>query len=86
MVRATKAFEDARAMGVMMYDGPDCPHQQYKVESSSHTGGQSTHKVTASFQTTFQVDMEVAAAVKKAFLQLANSPDSSKKEEFNELL
>jgi hypothetical protein len=30
--------------------------------------------------------MEVAAAVKKAFLQLANSPDSTKKEEFKELL
>jgi hypothetical protein len=86
MVRGTEAFEEARAMGVMMYDRPDCPHQQYEVESSSHTRGQSTHKVTASFQTAFQVDMEVAAAVKKAFLQLANSPDSSKKEEFKEIL
>jgi hypothetical protein len=70
----------------MMYDRPDCPHQQYEVESSSHTGAQSTHKVTASFQTAFQVDMEVSAAVKKAFVQLANSPDSAKREEFKELL
>ncbi|KAL6637299.1 hypothetical protein ACP70R_024871 [Stipagrostis hirtigluma subsp. patula] len=84
-LRATEAFEEARAMGVMMYDRPDCPHQQYEVESSSHRG-RSTHKFTASFQTAFQVDMEVAAAVKKAFLQLAKSPDSSKKEEFKELL
>ncbi|GJM95857.1 hypothetical protein PR202_ga12637 [Eleusine coracana subsp. coracana] len=86
MVCATEAFEKAQAMGVMMYDKPDCPHQQYEVESSSHTGGQSTHKVTASFQTAFQVDIEVAAAVKNAFIQLANAPDSSKKEEFKELL
>jgi hypothetical protein len=69
-----------------MYDTPDCPQQQYEVESSSYTGGRSTHKVTASFQTAFQVDMEVSAAVKKAFVQLANSPDSAKREEFKELL
>ncbi|XP_066336162.1 spindle pole body component 110-like [Miscanthus floridulus] len=86
MLHAAEAFEEARAMGVMMYDRPDCPHQQYEVESSSHTGAQSTHKVTASFQTAFQVDMEVSAAVKKAFVQLANSPDSAKREEFKELL
>nr|CAB3503721.1 unnamed protein product [Digitaria exilis] len=86
MRRATEAFEEARAVGVMMYDKPDCPHQQYEVESSSHTGGQSTHKVTASFQTAFQVDMEVSAAVKKAFVKLANSPDSAEREEFKDLL
>ncbi|TVU03365.1 hypothetical protein EJB05_51103, partial [Eragrostis curvula] len=86
MLRATEAFDEARAMGVMMYDTPDCTQQQCEVESSSQTGGRSTHKVTASFQTAFQVDMEVAAAVKKAFLQLANSSDSSKKEEFKVLL
>ncbi|KAF8673888.1 hypothetical protein HU200_048335 [Digitaria exilis] len=86
MLQATEAFEEARAVGVMMYDKPDCPHQQYEVESSSHTGGQSTHKVTASFQTAFQVDMEVSAAVKKAFVKLANSPDSAEREEFKDLL
>uniref|UniRef100_J3LQQ1 Uncharacterized protein n=2 Tax=Oryza brachyantha TaxID=4533 RepID=J3LQQ1_ORYBR len=85
-VRATEAFEEARVIGVMMYDRPDCSNQQYEVESLSQTGGQSTHKVTASFQTGFEVDMEVAAAVKKAFIQLANSSDSSNKEEFKELL
>ncbi|CAN6287556.1 unnamed protein product [Urochloa humidicola] len=86
LLRATEAFEEARAMGVMMYDTPECPHHQYEVESSSYAGGQSTHKVTASFQTAFQVDMEVSAAVKKAFVKLANSPDSAKREEFKELL
>uniref|UniRef100_A0A0E0GQD6 Uncharacterized protein n=1 Tax=Oryza nivara TaxID=4536 RepID=A0A0E0GQD6_ORYNI len=84
--RATEAFEEARVIGVMMYDRPDCSSQQYEVESSSQTGGRSTHKVTASFQTGFEVDMEVAAAVKKAFIQLANSSISSNKEEFKELL
>uniref|UniRef100_A0A0D9VW92 Uncharacterized protein n=2 Tax=Leersia perrieri TaxID=77586 RepID=A0A0D9VW92_9ORYZ len=84
-LRATEAFQEATEIGVMMYGRPDCSNQQYEVESS-HTGGQSTHKVTASFQTGFEVDMEVAAAVKKAFIQLANSSDSSKKEEFKELL
>ncbi|XP_052148674.1 uncharacterized protein LOC127767389 [Oryza glaberrima] len=84
--RATEAFEQARVIGVMMYDRPDCSSQQYEVESLSQTGGQSTHKVTASFQTGFEVDMEVAAAVKKAFIQLANSSISSNKEEFKELL
>lgn len=86
VLQATEAFEEARALGVMMYDRPDCPHKQYEVESSLHTGAQSTHKVIASFQTAFQVDMEVSAAVKKAFVQLANSPDSAKREEFKELL
>ncbi|KAF0921767.1 hypothetical protein E2562_017029 [Oryza meyeriana var. granulata] len=85
-LRATEAFEEARVIGVMMYDRPDCSDQLYEVESSSHTGGRSTHKVTASFQTGFEVDMEVAAAVKKAFIELANSSDSSNKEEFKELL
>ncbi|KAL5209128.1 hypothetical protein ABZP36_004751 [Zizania latifolia] len=85
-LQATEAFEEARVIGVMMYDRPDCSNQQYEVESSSQTGGRSTHKITASFQTGFEVDMEVAAAVKKAFVQLANSSDSSNEEEFKELL
>ncbi|KAG8097577.1 hypothetical protein GUJ93_ZPchr0013g36720 [Zizania palustris] len=50
-LQATEAFEEARVIGVMMYDRPDCSNQQYEVESSSPTGGQSTHKITASFQT-----------------------------------
>ncbi|KAM0894256.1 hypothetical protein ACQ4PT_024588 [Festuca glaucescens] len=85
-LHATEAFEKARVLGVMMYDRPDCPNQQYEVESSAQTGERSTHKVTASFQTGFEVDMEVSAALKKAFVKLANSPDSSNQEEFKELL
>ncbi|XP_037429324.1 uncharacterized protein LOC119295098 isoform X2 [Triticum dicoccoides] len=85
-LHATEAFEYARVIGIMMYDKPDCPSQQYEVESSAKTGGRPTHKVTASFQTAFEVDMEVAAAVKKAFVKLANSPDLSNQEEFKELL
>ncbi|CAM0875925.1 unnamed protein product [Alopecurus aequalis] len=85
-LHATEAFEKARVLGVMMYDRPDCPNQQYEVESSAQTGERSTHKVTASFQTGFEVDMEVAAALKKAFVKLANSLDSSNQEEFKELL
>ena len=85
-LHATEAFEKARILGVMMYDRPDCPNQQYEVESSAQAGESSTHKVTASFQTGFEVDMEVAAALKKAFVKLANSPDSSNQEEFKELL
>uniref|UniRef100_A0ACD5X636 Uncharacterized protein n=1 Tax=Avena sativa TaxID=4498 RepID=A0ACD5X636_AVESA len=85
-LHATEAFEKARVIGVMMYDRPDCPNQQYEVESSAQTGERSTHKITASFQTGFEVDMEVAAALKKAFVKLANSPDSSNQEEFKELL
>ncbi|KAI4997955.1 hypothetical protein ZWY2020_053297 [Hordeum vulgare] len=85
-LHATEAFEYARVIGIMMYDKPDCPSQQYEVESSAKTGGRPTHKVTASFQTAFEVDMEVAAAVKKAFVKLANSPDLPNQEEFKELL
>uniref|UniRef100_A0ACD5WB74 Uncharacterized protein n=1 Tax=Avena sativa TaxID=4498 RepID=A0ACD5WB74_AVESA len=85
-LHATEAFEKARVIGVMMYDRPDCPNQQYEVESSAQTGERSTHKITASFQTGFEVDMEVAAALKKAFVKLANSPDSSNQEEFKDLL
>nr|XP_029117103.1 uncharacterized protein LOC105033272 isoform X1 [Elaeis guineensis] len=84
---AAEAFEAARAMGVMMYDRPDCPRRPCEIETSSASiGGRSTHTVTASFETAFEVDKEVAAAVKKAFILLANSPSSSNKEEFRDLL
>ncbi|WOK91656.1 hypothetical protein Cni_G00347 [Canna indica] len=82
---AAEAFEAARAMGVMMYDKPDCPRQSCKIETSA-IGGRSTHKVTASFETAFEVDKEVAAAVKRAFVQLANCASSLNKEECGDLL
>ncbi|XP_020091388.1 uncharacterized protein LOC109712307 [Ananas comosus] len=85
-LHAAEAFEAARAMGVMMYDKPDCPRQPCEVVTSAAVGGRSTHKISASFETAFEVDKEVAAAVKKAFIWLANCPSSSNKEEFKDLL
>ncbi|KAM0951458.1 hypothetical protein DsansV1_C03g0025771 [Dioscorea sansibarensis] len=81
-----EAFEAAKAMGVMMYDRPDCPRGPCKIQTSSAIGGRSTHTVTASFETAFEVDKEVAAAVKKAFVRLASCPSSLNKEEFRNLL
>ncbi|KAJ0980269.1 hypothetical protein J5N97_008524 [Dioscorea zingiberensis] len=83
---AAEAFEAARAMGVMMYDMPDCPGAPCEIQTSSAIGGKPTHTVTASFETAFEVDKEVAAAVKKAFIRLASCPSSSNKEEFRNLL
>jgi len=68
-----------------MYDRPD-PRRQCEIESYSSIGGRSTHTVTASFETAFEVDKEVMAAIKKAFIQLANCPPSSNKVEFKDLL
>ncbi|KAM7479120.1 hypothetical protein LguiA_027333 [Lonicera macranthoides] len=83
---ATEAFEAAKAIGVIMYDIPDCPRKHYEIETSAINGGESTtHTVTASFETAFEVDKQVAAAVKSAFTRLANCPSISK-EEFKELL
>lgn len=83
---ADEAFEAAQAMGVIMFDLPDCPRKHCQIETSSDTGeGSSTHTFTASFETAFEVDREVAAAVKTAFIRLANCPSFSK-DEFRELL
>ncbi|ESW15092.1 hypothetical protein PHAVU_007G043300 [Phaseolus vulgaris] len=80
---AEEAFETAQAMGVIMFDLPNCPR---KTDTSSvHGEGSYTHAVTASFETAFEVDREVAAAVKTAFIRLANSTSFSKGE-FRELL
>ncbi|TKY51017.1 hypothetical protein E2542_SST22524 [Spatholobus suberectus] len=81
-----EAFETAQAMGVIMFDLPNCPRKHCQIETSSVNGeGSSTHTVTASFETAFEVDREVAAAVKTAFIRLANCPSFSKGE-FRELL
>lgn len=69
-----------------MHDRPDYPRRPCDVETSSITEGGSTHTVAASFETAFEVDKEVAAAVKTAFIRLANCPNSSNKEEFRNLL
>ena len=69
-----------------MYDIPNCPRKPCQIETSSVKGGGSAkHKVTASFETAFEVDREVAAAVKTALIRLANCATFNK-DEFEELL
>ncbi|XP_052191292.1 uncharacterized protein LOC127800617 [Diospyros lotus] len=83
---AVEAFEAATAIGVIMYDTPDCPRKHYEIESLSvNGGGSTTHTVAASFETAFEVDKQVAAAVKAAFIKLASCPSINKKE-FKELM
>ncbi|KAK7280276.1 hypothetical protein RJT34_25338 [Clitoria ternatea] len=83
---AVEAFEKAQAMGVIMFDLPNCPKKHCQIETSTVNGeGSSTHTVTASFETAFEVDREVAAAVKTAFIRLASCPSFSK-DEVRELL
>ncbi|KAI5661180.1 hypothetical protein M9H77_20503 [Catharanthus roseus] len=83
---AADAFEAATSIGVIMYDSADCPQKHYKIETSAAKGGGSTtHAVSASFETAFEVDKQVASAVKMAFTKLANCP-SINKDEFKELL
>ncbi|KAF2320948.1 hypothetical protein GH714_032141 [Hevea brasiliensis] len=83
---AAEAFEVAAAMGVIMYDMPNCPRKPSQIETSTANGGRSTtHTVTASFETAFEVDKEVAAAVKIAFKRLATCP-SFNEDEVKELL
>ncbi|KAL9415280.1 hypothetical protein AB3S75_043544 [Citrus x aurantiifolia] len=82
---AAEAFEAAGAIGVIMYDKPNCPQTHYQIETSGNGGGSTTHKIIASFDTAFEVDREVAAAVKTAFVRLANCAPFSK-DEFKDLL
>ncbi|KAJ0010992.1 hypothetical protein Pint_33773 [Pistacia integerrima] len=84
---AAEAFEAATAMGVIMYDTPNCPQTHCQVETFAavNGGGSTTHTITASFETAFEVDKEVAAAVKTAFIRLANCSSFSK-DEFRDLL
>ncbi|GLT33606.1 hypothetical protein SLA2020_081780 [Shorea laevis] len=81
---AAEAFEAAMAMGVIMYDIPDCLQKTCQIETSSARGS-TTHTVKASFETAFEVYKQVAAAVKTAFVRLASCP-SFNKDEFKELL
>ncbi|KAJ4840254.1 hypothetical protein Tsubulata_015416 [Turnera subulata] len=83
---AADAFEAATAMGVIMYDTPTLPRKICEIESATVDGWKSaTHTVTASFETAFEVDKQVAAAVKTAFVRFANC-SSFNKDEFKELL
>ncbi|XWS39885.1 hypothetical protein CRYUN_Cryun18bG0092900 [Craigia yunnanensis] len=81
-----EAFESATALGVIMYDTPNCPQSTCQIETSSvNRAGSATHTVRASFETAFEVDKKVAAAVKTAFMRLACCPSFSK-DEFKDLL
>ncbi|KAI3712297.1 hypothetical protein L1987_70848 [Smallanthus sonchifolius] len=83
---ASEAFESAKEIGVIMYDIQDCPRKHYKIETSAGNGGESTtHMVTTSFDTAFEVDKQVAAAVKAAFMKLSTCA-SIGKQEFKEIL
>ncbi|KAG2704683.1 hypothetical protein I3760_05G015700 [Carya illinoinensis] len=83
---AAEAFEAAAAIGVTMYDIPNCPRKPCQIETSSvNGGGSTTYKVSASFETAFEVDKGVAAAVKTALIRLANCATFNK-DEFKELL
>ncbi|GAA0142540.1 actin or actin-binding cytoskeletal protein [Lithospermum erythrorhizon] len=75
---SAKAFEAATAIGVIMYDAPDCPTKRYKIETTSPNGGSTTHTIKASFETAFEVDKQVAAAVKSAFMKLETCPSIDK--------
>lgn len=87
---ATEAFESAKEIGVIMYDIQDCPRKKHcKIETSAVNGGgeseSTTHTVTTSFDTAFEVDKQVAAAVKSAFVRPSTSA-SIGKQEFKQLL
>ncbi|KAM0011931.1 hypothetical protein Hdeb2414_s0058g00759601 [Helianthus debilis subsp. tardiflorus] len=83
---ATEAFESAKEIGVIMYDIQDCPRKHCKIETSAGNGGQSpTHTVTTSFDTAFEVDKQVAAAVKAAFVRLSTCV-SIGEQEFKQIL
>ncbi|KAF9665955.1 hypothetical protein SADUNF_Sadunf16G0178900 [Salix dunnii] len=83
---AAEAFEAAKAMEVIMFDVPNSPQVPCQVQTSTVSGGGSTPcTVTTSFASVFEVDKQVAAAVKTAFTRLANCPTSNK-EEFKDLL
>ncbi|KAI5576935.1 hypothetical protein BDE02_09G079300 [Populus trichocarpa] len=73
-------------MEVIMFDIPNSPRMPCQVQKSTvNVGGPTAHTVTASFATVFEVDKQVAAAVKTAFTKLANCPTFNK-EEFKDLL
>jgi len=82
----TEAVEAAMVNGVIMFDTPDRPWKHFEIGTSSVSGkGSTTHTVKASFETAFEVDRQVAAAVKTAFIRLAHC-SSFNRDEFKDLL
>ncbi|CAN0927127.1 hypothetical protein LINGRAHAP2_LOCUS35702 [Linum grandiflorum] len=83
---AAEAFEAARDVGVTMDDMPNFPHSQSISKPSAISKARSAaHSVGVSFESAFEVDKEVAAAVKTAFMKLANCAHSNE-DEFKDLL
>ncbi|KAF9675822.1 hypothetical protein SADUNF_Sadunf09G0073300 [Salix dunnii] len=83
---ATEAAKAAKAMEVIMFDIPNSPRIPCQAQTSTvNVGGSTAQMVTSSFATVFEVDKQVAAAVKTAFTRLANCPTFNK-EEFKDLL
>ncbi|KAJ6716513.1 MYOSIN-2 HEAVY CHAIN-LIKE PROTEIN [Salix koriyanagi] len=80
---AAEAAKASKAMEVIMFDMPNSPRMP--CLSTVNVGGSTAHMATASFATVFEVDKQVAAAVKTAFTRLANCPTLNK-EEFKDLL
>ncbi|CAH9103671.1 unnamed protein product [Cuscuta epithymum] len=81
-----EAFEAATAIGVILYDTPEASQKHYNMEiSAEKAGGSAMHTVRTSFETAFEVDKQVAFAVKSALINLANCPWTNK-DEFKEML
>ncbi|XP_051146631.1 uncharacterized protein LOC127262138 [Andrographis paniculata] len=82
---ATEAFEAARAIGVIMNDISDSALQNQSKTETLAAGDLTVNTVSATFETAFEVDRQVAAAVKAAFIKLASCPPINH-DDFKELL
>lgn len=80
--KAAEAFDSAAAVRVIIDSNPGDSKHSLEIETST-TDGRSTHTVSASLETAFEVEKEVAEAVKIAFFRLAHLPSSSIKDIFN---
>ncbi|GLJ26936.1 hypothetical protein SUGI_0527310 [Cryptomeria japonica] len=80
--KAAESFDAASVLGVVMHNKPGSSKQSLEVKTSTANGSQ-THIVSASFQTAFEVDKEVAGAVKVAFSHLTHFPASAISDIFN---
>ncbi|KAL8166554.1 hypothetical protein V2J09_008053 [Rumex salicifolius] len=83
---ATEALDAATAKGVMMYDTIDCTQKPYVIETSSTKGKPFAQSLKAPLETAFEVDRQVASAVKTAFIRLAANCPSLNKDEYSGLL
>lgn len=74
--KASEALARAVALGVTMKNNPSSSKHSCEGEIPSSEEG-SNHSITASFETAFEVEKEVAAAVKVAFGRLAHLPNTT---------